>query len=215
MPIIIKETTGPQVPVGTHIAVCYRIVDLGTQPDSGFGEKQKVVIFWELPHERIVVEGKERPMGMSRFYTKTLSKRGNLRKDLVAWRGREFTKEELEGFELRNILGKPCQLSVVANEQGKSQVDAVVAVPKGMAVPPPLNPIMEYSIEEGKNAGYKLLPGWVQEMCDQCLEWNQDKAHEEPAQTPSDTEAMSAAESDVPFVWVAWACLPAFGWMIG
>jgi hypothetical protein len=34
----------------------------------------------------------------------------------VAWRGREFTPEELKGFHLKNILGAWCMISVVHNE---------------------------------------------------------------------------------------------------
>lgn len=194
MGIVVKEKTGPQVPPGTHIAVCFRIVDLGTQPDTGFGEKEKIVVFWELPHERITLDGKEWPMGISKFYTKSLSKRATLRKDLAAWRGRDFTKEELEGFELKNILGKPCQVSVVENDNGKSAVDAVVAIPKGTQVPPAQNPIVEWSVMDGKNEVYKKLPEWVRQMADQCLEWTQ----EAPPQQEEEPERKIDAD-DVPF----------------
>lgn len=197
MPIVVRETSGPQVPAGTHLAICYRIVDLGTQPDSGFGEKEKVCLFFELPHERITIDGREKPMGISRFYTKSLSKKASLRKDLVSWRGREFTKEELEGFELKNILGKPCQISVVTNENNKSVIDAVVAIPKGMTCPPAQNPLVEYSITEGKNHVYNSLPDWVQKACAECLEWN-STADPEPEQR-KEPEAPLEDGSDVPF----------------
>lgn len=196
MPIMIKEKTGPQVPVGTHIAICFRIVDLGTQPDSGFGEKEKVVVFWELPHERVIVDGIEKPMGISKFYTKSLGKRANLRKDLVAWRGREFTKEELDGFDLKNILGKACQVSVISNENGKSAIDAVVALPKGMQVPPPQNPLVEWSVQDGKNEVYAKLPEWVRQMADECAEWGKQEAPSEP-----EPERPKIEDSDVPFLW--------------
>lgn len=196
MAITVRETSGPQVPPGTHVAVCFRIVDLGTQPDSGFGEKKKVCIFFELPHERITIDGKEKPMGISRFYTASLSKKASLRKDLVSWRGREFTKEELEGFELKNILGKPCQISVVENESHKSVIDAVVAIPKGMQVPPAFNPLVEYSIEEGRNQVYKSLPEWVQKACDDCLEWNTEAP---PERKITDADVPEQPQDDVPF----------------
>jgi len=194
--MIVKEKTGPQVPPGTHLAVCYRVVDLGTQPDTGFGSKEKLCIFFELPHERITIKDaaghdKEVPMGMSRFYSKTLGKRSNLRKDLEAWRGRAFTKEELDGFDLSAILGKACQLQVADNGEGKSQIVAVVGVPKGTSVPPASNPIMEYSISEGKDsAKYKILPEWVRTMCDACIEWQPESEktstpmHDAPAGEP-------------------------------
>jgi hypothetical protein len=171
--ISVKEKAGQQVTPGTHLAVCYRVVDLGTQPDSGFGQKEKIVIFWELPHERMVFDGVEKPMGISKFYTKSLSKKASLRKDLESWRGRPFTSEELAGFDMANILGKACQLQVVDNGEGKSQIAAVVGVPKGTQVPPPTNPLLEYSVTEGRQSpNYEKLPEWVRKMADACIEWN-------------------------------------------
>lgn len=197
MAITVKERTGPQVPPGTHIAVCYRIVDVGTQPDTGFGQKEKVIIFWELPHERITVDGKEMPIGMSKIYAKTIGKRSTLRKDLESWRGRAFSAEELASFDLAAILGKPCQLQIASNDDGKSQVVAVVGVPKGTQVPPAFNPLVEWSVAAGKDDAYNKLPEWVRKMADSCIEWNPQaaaKAKVEPAH-----EAEPDDMGDVPF----------------
>lgn len=169
--ITVSEKTGPQVPAGTHLALCYRVVDLGTQPDSGYGAKEKIVLFFELPHERIVVDGRERPMGISKFYTKSLGKKASLRKDLESWRGRPFTAEELTGFDMKKILGVGCQLQVI-DDEGKSKISAVVGLPKGTQVPPCQNPMMEWSVADGKDNNFKLLPEWVQTMASACAEWN-------------------------------------------
>jgi hypothetical protein len=43
-------------PVGTHLALCYRIIDLGTQKTTYNGETKtahKLMISWELPQERM------------------------------------------------------------------------------------------------------------------------------------------------------------------
>ena len=198
MPIILKEEVGPQVPTGAHIAICYRIAYIGTQPDSGFGESRKLVIFWELPHERMKFDGVEKPMGLSRIYSLGSSggmhKKSGLRLDLAAWRGRDFTAEELQKFELKVILGKACQVQVEHNKEGRAKVSRVVGIPKGMTIPPVFNPLVEYSIDDGKNEVYQSLPEWVKKVCDQCLEWNGGKElpkieHEAP---PTD-------EDDVPF----------------
>lgn len=196
MSIIAKETLGPQCPAGTHIAICFRITDIGTQPDTGFGEKRKLVINWELPHERVQYDGKDMPMALSRIYALTLGKRSNLRKDLIAWRGRDFTAAELEGFELKNILGKACQVTVTLNEDGRAGVTGVVGMPKGMAAPAIVNPLVEYSIDDGQNATYKALPDWLRKMCDKCLEWtgaSSEVPHEEEPQPADD------GDPDVPF----------------
>ena len=197
MAIQVKEKSGQQVTPGTHLAVCYRVVDLGTQPDSGFGQKEKVVLFWELPHERMVFDGVEKPMGISKFYTKSLSKKASLRKDLESWRGRPFTSEELAGFDLAAILGKGCQLQVVDNGEGKSQIAAVVGVPKGTTVPPPVNPIMEYSVvTDGKDSPkFALLPDWVKKMASECDEW---KPQADKPVASGEVKSASADE-DMPF----------------
>ena len=35
-----------------------------------------------------------------------------IRHDLASWRGRDFTPEEMKGFELDNIVGKRCRLFI-------------------------------------------------------------------------------------------------------
>lgn len=203
MPIILKEKVGQQVSAGTHIAVCYRIALIGTQPDSGFGEREKLIIFWEIPAETVEYEGKTLPMGISKIYSLGTSggmnKKSALRQDLAAWRGRDFTKEELEGFTLNAILGKACQVTVEHNEEGRAKVSRVVGLPKGMTAPRVTNPLVEYSIEQGKDDVYKALPEWVRKMCDACLEWNPEKRTSAPTLEARDGFPPVDASDDVPF----------------
>lgn len=172
MGIILKESGGNYTPPpeGTHLAICFRIVDLGVQPDSGFGEKHKLCVSWELPNERIKTDKGEMPMGVSKTYTFSLNSKATLRQDLVRWRGREFTAEEVKGFELRKVLGKPCQLSIIHTDQGKGRIDGVFAAPKGMPIPAPVNPLVEYSLEQGKDKVYESLPPWIKGMVDAGLQ---------------------------------------------
>ncbi len=196
MSIIIKENAAPQVAAGTYLAVCFQIIDLGTQPDSGYGEKPKIIVTFELPTERATFDGVDKPLALSKFYNPSLGRNSTLRKDLVAWRGREFTKEELEGFELKNILGKACQVSVIISENGKSKIDNIVALMKGVQVPGVTNPLVEYSIHEGKTQTYKNLPEWVRKMADACIEWSPEHQAEAKA---DELEAQSVEDSEVPF----------------
>jgi hypothetical protein len=203
MAIILKEKVGQQVSAGTHIAVCHRIALIGTQPDTGFGEREKLVIFWEIPGETIEFDGKTMPMGLSKIYSLGTSggmnKKSALRQDLAAWRGRDFTKDELEGFTLNAILGKACQVTVEHNEEGRAKVSRVVGLPKGMPAPTPVNPLVEYSIADGKTEVYKALPEWVRKMCDACLEWNPEKRTSTPSVDPHESFPPADASDDVPF----------------
>lgn len=195
MPIILKDKSEPVVDPGTYLARCYSIVDAGTQVSEMWGEKHKIIITWELPSERIMVDGKDLPRAISGFYTMSLNKKSNLRKDLELWRGRPFTAQELEGFELAKILGTACQLNILHTEHGKAKVVGVAGIPKGTVVPEVQNPKVEYSYSQGADDVFKTLPEWLQKIVSACLEW---------ANQESDTDGEPAAqepqrEDDVPF----------------
>lgn len=167
-----------QVSPGTYGARCIKVVDLGTQIVKEFEsentkEKHQVMITWELPNE-IIEDGElaGKPYGVSRFYSAILSEKSNLRKDLEAWRGRNFTKEELAGFNLKAILGKPCMVSVVHSAKGKAQVKAVLALPKGMEVPPAINPLLSFDIEEdGFGEKFESLTDGIKRIIHGSLEY--------------------------------------------
>jgi hypothetical protein len=103
---------------------------------------------------------------VSKFYTASLGEKANLRADLKNWRGRDFTDEELAGFDAKNILGKPCMLSITLNDKGKARVTGVMALPKGTAVPDQCNASIFLSLEpsdfkpevfEALSEGYKKM----------------------------------------------------------
>jgi hypothetical protein len=142
-----------QAPVGTEAARCIKLIDIGTQEGEYQGaptHRRQVIVSWELPNS-LMSQGEQsgKPFVVSKFYTASLGEKANLRKDLVNWRGREFTVEELAGFEMKNILGKPCMLSITANDKGKSRVGAVMALPKGMSVPEAVNSLFYFSLDDG------------------------------------------------------------------
>jgi hypothetical protein len=115
-----------RVPAGVFIGRCYSLIDLGTQLSSGqFGEKlqHKIKIGWELFGEdeqgaplTIDVDGKEMPMTISKSYTVSLHEKAGLRKDLAAWRGRDFTEEEAKAFDVSKLLGAYCMVNVTTSE---------------------------------------------------------------------------------------------------
>ena len=61
---------------------------------------------------------RDRPAAISKEFTLSLHERANLRRVLISWRGRQFTAEELGGFELANVLGANAMLNVVHNDRG-------------------------------------------------------------------------------------------------
>ena len=66
-----------------------------------------------FPERKSRSKGEMKPRAISETYTNSLGEKANLRKMLENWRGRAFTQEEMDGFDLRNVLGKACMISVV------------------------------------------------------------------------------------------------------
>ena len=101
-------------PAGNHIAVCFSVVDMGMQEVNFQGVismKRKVRISWEIPGE-LMKEGEfaGKPFSISKNYTLSFHEKAVLYKDLISWRGRPFSAEELSGFDLFSILGAPCMV---------------------------------------------------------------------------------------------------------
>jgi hypothetical protein len=110
-----------RVPEGVHQAICNMVVDCGVQPGGKCAPRRQVYIRWEIPAERVewmdaAGAKHEEPMNIGRFYTASLSEKATLRRDLESWRGRPFSEEELQGFDLFKVLGTPCQLVVAHSE---------------------------------------------------------------------------------------------------
>lgn len=153
-----------QAPAGTHEAICIGVIDLGTQTGSYQGQptvKRQVLIQWELPNE-LMEDGK--PFIVSKFYTASLNEKATLRHDLESWRGRAFTEQELAGFESKNILQKPCLLSIIHNDAGKARVASVMAIPKGMKLPGQVNPTTHFSLDSFDGAVFDKIGKGLQEM---------------------------------------------------
>jgi hypothetical protein len=169
---------------------------MGTEHDKMYDKEiRKLVISWELPHEVTTFDGVKKPMGISKTYSASLGAKANLRKDLESWRGKAFTAEELAGFELKKILGRPCMLSVVESPGGKTKVGGVMAAPKGTPAMEPFNPVVEYSQADGRNEVFKTLPEWMRERLEQCKEWTSPVTIKPEAEPAPEAET----DSDIPF----------------
>lgn len=174
--MIVKDSGGGQfepAPAGTHVARCIRLLDLGTQK-SEFGAKRQVLVTWELPQELISsgeLEGQ--PFTVSAYYTMSLNEKANLRHALEAWRGRAFTVEELKGFDLKAILGAPCLLSIVHNDNGRAKVSAVMALAKGTKAPKQINESVYLSLDphEFDRATFDGLNDYWKEKIQLSPEW--------------------------------------------
>ena len=163
-----KEFT--PVPEGAHMARCVSVVDLGVQ-QTPFGDKEQVYLGFEVYDHRVTWEKDgtehEGPGLIGVTWTNNLYEEANLGKNLISWRGKPFTKEEKELFDLGKLLGVPCMLSVVHNEakNGKTyaNVASVMGVPKGVPVPDQETASLGYSAKDPDTKGnLEKLPEWLQ-----------------------------------------------------
>ncbi len=133
MAIIAKSGGGGNfkpAPTGVHTAVCVDVVDLGMKP-TPWGDKHKIRVVWQI--EELMDNGK--PFLVSKPYTLSLNEKANLRKDLESWRGRPFTEQESDGFDVEAVIGKNCLLNVqqkVSGENTYANVMGVMPLKKGM-----------------------------------------------------------------------------------
>jgi len=163
------------IPVGVHKAICFWIIDIGTQYSEKFNKySRQVIIGWELPEERGQFEkdgvSQDMPRVISAKFTLSLGKKSNLRKVLEGWRGRPFTASELDGFDLKNVLGQPCMLVVSPTANGKSKVDTASKY-KGEPFKPE-NPTVFFSFDEPDHRLPDGLPEWIVKYVTDSPEWS-------------------------------------------
>lgn len=147
------ESSFTPVPPGMHLARCYRIVDLGTQKSEYQGQTKhlhKVMLQFEVHGEddtgKTLLTNKGEPMTISKNYTLSLGEKASLRKDLQTWRGRDFTADELRGFELKNILGAWAMLSVAKSVGGNGKEYTNI-----MSINPVMASVKKAGLPEGVN----------------------------------------------------------------
>jgi hypothetical protein len=126
-----KEWTA--APEGLHQAVCIDVVDLGLVP-TPWGDKSKVRIVWQLSE---INPDTGKPFEVRRDFGLSLSEKAHLRGTLEAWRGRKFTKEELDGFDLERLIGANCQVQIIHNlsDEGRTYANVQAVVPPARNLP--------------------------------------------------------------------------------
>lgn len=189
---------------GRWLGICVQIIDLGTQTDSWQGKithKRIVRIGWELPDQKM---DDGRPMIVMRRYTSSIGKRSNLRRDLEAWRGKPFTKEEEEEFNLVKVLGKACDVILTPSESGRIKVTSLVPLKKGTKIPKPQNPLIAFDLDAFDKQAFAALSEKTQEVIRESAEWKAMNGSQDDAPEDGDASAAEAghepdADDDMPF----------------
>lgn len=154
------QTNRELAPEGTHLAICYSVIALGTQrTDFDDKERFEVRITWELCNE---FNANGWPFQVSKVYNFSGHARSNLVLDLEAWRGQEVD----EHFDLEELIGLVAELGI-QHKSGRNgdyaALTSVTAPPKGVERrrTPRTVPIL-FSFSPYDAAVYASLPEWLQ-----------------------------------------------------
>jgi hypothetical protein len=204
-----NTTVRTPAPSGTHMGRCYGVIDLGTHINPQHGSKaRKILLQWELPTETHVFDEKKgaEPFVVSRQFSLSLNEKGALRPFLTAWRGRDFTPEELNKFDISKLGGLPCLVTVIHKRDGDkvyANVSQVAALPKAMGeCPPSHNKLTILSLDEDYDARvFEALPDWIKKKIQESPEYKSLSGERDFSQTGDSGQSYHADmdNDDVPF----------------
>ena len=199
-----------QVPEGSHMARCYRVIDLGTQRWEYQGEPQigrKVLIAWELFGESDdgtpMTTDDGQPLTIFKKYTLSLGKKANLRADLESWRGRAFSEAELDGFDISQLLGAYCMVTVKhakVKDKTYANVASVTKWPSALKgqQPKAANDNQFFDVTDRNMAVFEVLPEWIQKQIKESVEWSgSQQSMAQAAAKPS--TGFDDMDDDIPF----------------
>lgn len=201
-----------RVPQGVFIGRCFSLIDLGTQHTTGqYGDKMqhKIRIAWELFGEddagaplTVDVDGAEMPMTISKSYTVSLHEKAGLRRDLAAWRGKDFTDEEAKAFDVSKLIGAYCMINVTTSEtNGKtySNVAGITPLPGALknAKPAPVHEHILFDLDKPDMKTFSKFHEKLQDAIKRSPEWaalNGGASQNQSYSTPDNFDPL-----DVPF----------------
>ena len=201
-----EKASYPPMDAGTYAAVCVAVIDIGEQYNSHFKNYQsKVMLIFEIPTETIEVDGEVKPRWISADYAQSLNEKSNLYKTLTSWLGRALSEEELEGFDLFDMLGQGCFINLLVEEKESgvyNQISAVMGLPKGMPEPQSETEKIGFSFSDGFDENvFEKIPEWIREKIKKSTEYQKLYAKTEELDFPDeDKETVSEEISqEVPF----------------
>lgn len=209
MSIIAKEEasfTKFVIPAGQYPARCVRVLDIGTHLGGPPGQEpklqRKLRLTWEIPDVLVPRDDRDDyPAQITQTYTLSLHEKATLRALLASWRGRDFTPEELKGFDIAKLLGAKCLINIVV-DAGKAKAKGnlpgqqpVTPLPSDRVVRETDTPLEEWSVENGKDATYEAFPDWLKATLAECKEWTSSA----PVSTPAAPAAGAPDDDDMPF----------------
>lgn len=177
------------LPEGQYTARCYQVIDLGTQETQRAGESKlqaKIMVTWEVLDDPKMTDG--RPFAISKQYTASLDERSYLYKDLVSWRGKAFTADELLGFDISDLVGAYCQVQVIHNEYNGNTYANINTIMGTKERPEAVNTDVIFDINNPDMEVFDNLPDWIKDKIRNSEEWQSKENNKVYGQEPLDIE---------------------------
>jgi len=138
-------------PAGTHRAVLYKLINLGTLTTEYKGQKKKqhkIRLFWELSDKMVEYEKDgekiKAPFSVGGKFTFSLGDQSHLYPIVTGMIGQGLTEDERWNFDIESLLGMSCLVSVVHDktQDGISFAKIASTSPliEGMDAPTQVNP---------------------------------------------------------------------------
>jgi hypothetical protein len=175
-------------------------VDYGSQEGSYNGKptkpKRKIAMRFELHGDTQLPDGRRCPL--ARPSPCLPAPRARYEPFMEGWRGKSFTDNEFEAFDLRNMLGKPAIITVV--EDGEYRViNGCSRLLAGMQAPAQVNPSLFFSLDEYDPAVFDKLSDKVKELIQKSPEWKALNGLTPPQGHPAADPLNPFDEQEIPF----------------
>jgi len=116
------------ITAGAHHAVCCQLHNVGHQVYQGkVSLSPKAIAIFEVDQKMTGGKMAGEPMVISETYPMFMGEGSKLRKMLEGWRGKPYSAEDLKGFSVRNIIGRPCTLLIVHEKKKDGTMKAKIA----------------------------------------------------------------------------------------
>lgn len=190
-------------PAGSHLGICYGVIDLGTQlfKSQQFGDEAcpGILFQFELPHE-LTQDG--RPFSVSKTLKLKSGKKAAYRVFMESWRGVPFNDSDFGSFDAARVLGKAASLGITheTSERGTfSKISTVMPPMKGLAIPQPTNKLIHFTFDDFKQDVYDGLSDWLKAKIALSREYQQMKGVPQNDVPTEDSYGARLPDDEVPF----------------
>lgn len=180
-----QQTTKKPIPADNYTAILYSIVDLWSHEEEFQWEAKilrKVRLGFELPELQDEYEGVMKPRVIGAELTLSFGDKAKLLQVLTSWLN--LTKDKLDWFELKDLIGKPAYLGIVeyttkkGTSWSKINLNSIVPLPKWLKAPDMFNPAQYFTLEDFDQGVFDTLPWFVKEKIEKSAEYQAIKGTE-------------------------------------